>query len=215
MRGVRWRLVIFDCDGVLVDSEGIANRILAERLTAIGLPTSTEEAMHEYMGRSMPSCLEQIEEKLQRPVPSGWVDDLRARTFDAFERGLRAVPGVEAALDKISVPTCVASSGDREKMQTTLALTGLLPRFEGRLFSASDVGRGKPFPDLFLHAAASMGVSPQACAVVEDTVPGVSAGRAAGMKVFGFARHAAADALSAAGAQVFSRMESLPELLGE
>jgi HAD superfamily hydrolase (TIGR01509 family) len=207
--------VIFDCDGVLVDSEGIANRILAERLSAIGLPTSTEEAMRQYMGRSMPACLEQIEEKLHRPVPAGWVDDLRARTFDAFERGLQAIPGVEAALDQIPIPTCVASSGDREKMRTTLGLTGLLPRFEGRLFSASDVGRGKPFPDLFLHAAASMGVPAHACAVVEDTVPGVRAGCAAGMKVFGFARHGDAAALSTAGAQTFRRMESLPELLVE
>jgi len=148
-------LVIFDCDGVLVDSERIANSVFAELITGIGLPTSFEESVATYMGRSMPTCLGLIEEWLGAPVPGDLERLYYQRIYAAFDRELEGVPGVIAALDAVEssgMATCVASSGPHERMRRTLGLTGLLKRFEGRIFSATEVPRGKPFPDLFLPA---------------------------------------------------------------
>ncbi len=212
-------LVIFDCDGVLVDSETIANRELARALTQIGLPTTIEQSMSRYVGRSMKSCYEDVEKQLGRPLPKEFARQLDLATFTALERELLAVPGIETvldALDRISLPYCVASSGSHEKMQLTLGKTGLLERFgvgeKKRIYSSSQVARGKPFPDLFLYAAQQCGALPSACAVVEDSVPGVQAALAAGMHAFGHAavQYPGAQArLHAAGAQVFLDMSEL------
>jgi HAD superfamily hydrolase (TIGR01509 family) len=206
-----WELVILDCDGVLVDSEPLSNRILAERLTAIGLPTTTADSMRLYMGRSWASCVELIEERLGRPLPADFGEDYHAELFAAFTRELRPVPGVPEVLERLGALACVASSGSHERIRRALAATGLLPRFEGRIFSAADVPRGKPAPDLFLHAAERMGARPEACAVVEDSPAGVQAARAAGMAVFGFARLTPAASLE--GSVVFEAMAELPALL--
>jgi HAD superfamily hydrolase (TIGR01509 family) len=206
--------VIFDCDGVLVDSEPIANRVFSEMLGEVGLPMDYDETVRTFVGRSAATCVRMVESRIGRPVPEGWVDAWRRRTYDAFSRELRAVEGVEDALDRIGGPLCVASSGEPAKMRFTLGMTGLLPRFEGRMFSAVEVPRGKPAPDLFLHAARRMGAAPERCAVIEDSAVGVEAGAAAGMTVFGFAALSDADALRAAGAAyVFTRMDALPALL--
>jgi HAD superfamily hydrolase (TIGR01509 family) len=170
---MNWDLIIFDCDGVLVDSESIANRILAGMLNELGLPIGFEEARQAFVGRSMSNCLHIIEKRLGRPVPSDFVQTYNARSFAAFEHELRPVPGVKEALDRIRFPVCVASSASHEKMRTTLSVTNMLSRFEGRMFSATEVGRGKPDPALFLHAAQRLGAAPGICAVVEDTVVGV------------------------------------------
>jgi len=206
-----FELVIFDCDGVLVDSEPLSNRILAERLTAIGLPTTTEDSIRDFMGRSLTSGLEKIVERLGRPLPDGWVDDYHAEVFAAFERELRPVPGLPEALDAIDLPWCVASSSGHPRIRKALGTTGLLPRFEGRIFSATDVEHGKPAPDLFLHAAAAMGAAPEACVVVEDAPAGVQAGLAAGMTVLGYAGFT--DPALLDGARVFSSMAELPGLI--
>jgi len=208
-----WDLIILDCDGVLVDSETIANRLFSLMLGEIGLPMTSEETLQQFMGCSMPAWVALIEQRLGRPIPPGFVPDFYARLDAAFRRDLRAVPGILSALDRIGSPTCVASNGSLAKMRTSLGLTGLLPRFEGRLFSATEVTRGKPFPDLFLYAARRMGAIPARCAVIEDSLLGVQAGVAAGMHVFGYARLAQPEILAAAGARVFSDMEELPELL--
>ena len=206
--------VIFDCDGVLVDSEPIANRVFAETLTDIGLPTTYEQAVGDFMGLSMTACLQKVADRLGTKVPEKFLADLTERTYRAFENELRPVPGIVDALAKIYLPTCVASSGEVSKMQLTLGLTGLLPRFEGRLFSATQVARGKPHPDIFLHAAKEIGVSPERCVVVEDSVPGVLGGVSADMAVLGFAGGlTSAEALAAAGATVFHDMSELPGLL--
>jgi HAD superfamily hydrolase (TIGR01509 family) len=206
--------VIFDCDGVLVDSEPIANRVFSQMLGEVGLPMSYEETVRTFIGRSAATCVGMVEERIGRPVPEGWVDAWRQRTLDAFSHELRAVNGVEAVLDGLTVPFCVASSGEPAKMRFTLGMTGLLPRFEGRMFSAVEVPRGKPAPDLFLHAARRMGAAPERCAVIEDTAVGVQAGAAAGMTVFGYAAMSDPDALRAAGAaHVFHHMDELPALL--
>ena len=194
-----------------MDSEPISNRILAEHLTAIGLPTTTQESIRDYMGRSWATCAALIEQRLGRPLPEGFADGYHGELFAALRRELRPVPGVVAALDAISAPTCVASSGAHEKIRTSLGTTGLLERFEGRIFSATEVEHGKPAPDLFLHAAAAMGHEPADCVVVEDAPAGVAAGRSAGMTVLGYS--ALTPPAELEGATVFRSMDELPALL--
>jgi HAD superfamily hydrolase (TIGR01509 family) len=208
------QLVIFDCDGVLVDSEPVANRMLGEMLRELGLDLTQEQIFQSFVGYSMAHVMRAIESMLGRPPPETFLRDLQTRTFAAFRTELRAMPGIESTLDRLAVPFCVASSGDHEKMQTTLGITGLLPRFAGRIFSVTQVARGKPAPDVYLFAARQLGVQPSACAVVEDTPPGVQAGVAAGMMVFGFCAHTPAVKLKAAGAhRVFDDLRLLPDLL--
>jgi HAD superfamily hydrolase (TIGR01509 family) len=207
--------VIFDCDGVLVDTELVGNGVLADLITELGIPLTREQAIATYMGRSMASCLAMLEQQLGHPPPADFAARYRERVEEGWRRDLAPVPGVVDALDAIELPTCVASSGEHSRMRLTLGLTGLLPRFEGRIFSATEVEHGKPAPDLFLHAASQMGFDPATTAVVEDTVPGVQAGRAAGMRVLAFARLVSADDLSAAGGEVFDDMRDLPDLLAE
>jgi len=211
----RFDLVIFDNDGVLVDSEGHANRILSDLLSQSGwaVTMTREECMAEFMGRSLVAIRQLIERRLGHALPADFESRYHARLFEAFDTELTAVPGIEEALERIPVPTCVASSGTHERIRRALAATGLLPRFEGRIFSAEDVARGKPAPDLFLHAARSLGVAPSRCAIVEDSPLGVDAANAAGMIAFGFARLTSPGLLSHARGGIFSSMIELPALL--
>jgi HAD superfamily hydrolase (TIGR01509 family) len=211
-------LVIFDCDGVLVDSEPISNRVLAECLTEIGLPTTPEESMQTYMGHWWPEILELAQARLGRPLAEGFSEMFRERQMAALAAEIEPVAGATEALDRVESPACVASNGRPEKTRLTLERCGLLERFGGRVFSAYEVERGKPAPDLFLHAARSMGADPRRCAVVEDSVLGVQAARAAGMAAFAFHGHDyatpfGARELEAAGGQVFTAMSELPRLL--
>jgi HAD superfamily hydrolase (TIGR01509 family) len=208
------QLVIFDCDGVLVDSEPVANRTLAQMLRELGLHLTQEQIFQNFVGYSLPHCMRVIAGMLGRPPPENFLRDLQARTFAAFRTELQAMPGIEDALDRLDVPFCVASSGDHEKMNLTLGITGLLPRFVGRIFSVTQVARGKPAPDVYLFAARQLGAEPSACVVIEDTPPGVQAGVAAGMTVFGFCAHTPEHKLRAAGAhRTFDEMRRLPEMM--
>jgi len=212
-------LVIFDCDGVLVDSEPLSNAVFARALNREGLPWSVEETMRRLVGRSMKSRVEIVEGLLARRLPEDFVHRLQAETLQAFrDAPLQSVPGINEAIDTIEaqgIKTCIASSGGFDKMEVSLGVTGLWARFEGRIFSSSQVKRGKPFPDLFLHAAIAMNEQPFDCVVVEDSVPGVQAAKAAGMRVLGYtgAPHADRDAMGAAGALLFNDMKQLPELV--
>ena len=212
---MKWDLVIFDCDGVLVDSETISNGTLVEMLAEIHLSISLEESSSLFMGRSMPAIIELVEERIGGFVPEGFLEQYYVRMDAAFHQDLKPIPGVIEALDRISLPTCVASSGPYRKMKTTLGITGLLERFEGRIFSAWDVGLGKPFPDLFLYAASCMKTDPNKCVVIEDSFPGVQAAVAAGMSVFGYSQKSSSSPLQQAGAVVFDDMAELPGLLSE
>ena len=206
-------LVIFDCDGVLVDSERIAVRIDTEMLAELGWPLSEEEVIERFMGRTTEDMLRAIEAEIAGLEP-GWEVEFDRRYKEALAAELAPVDGVVEALDAIDLPTCVASSGSHEKLRFTLGHTGLYPRFEGRIFSAHDVARGKPAPDLFLHAAHSMGADPEACAVVEDSRYGVQAARAAGMRAFAYGGGLAPrDQLEGPGTVVFDDMRELPGLL--
>jgi HAD superfamily hydrolase (TIGR01509 family) len=206
-------LVIFDCDGVLVDSEPISTRVLAQVLAEIGLPLSEAATEQQFMGRSRWESLEWIKQQLGRPVPESFVANWQSRVFEALRQELKPVPGVHAVLDQLTVPSCVASGSDPARIRLSLELTGLLLRFAGRIFSSTEVARGKPAPDLFLFAAHSLGAAPSACVVVEDSVPGVQAAVAAGMPVLGYAARNSAETLARAGAQTFDDMACLPALL--
>jgi HAD superfamily hydrolase (TIGR01509 family) len=210
----RFELVIFDCDGVLVDSELITSRVFAALLGELGLPLTLEFIFEHFVGRSMQHCWEQVGRMLGREIPAHWQREFQLRTAAALAAEVQAVHGIEAVLDSLAVPYCVASSGSHEKMATTLTTTGLLPRFSGRIFSAADVARGKPAPDIFLHAAASCGVQPGLCAVIEDSPAGVAAGVAAGMTVYGYCACTLERRLLEAGAHyTFDNMAKLPALL--
>ena len=206
-------LVIFDCDGVLVDSERLAVRTEAEILSGLGWALSESDIVERFVGRSAAYMQQEIERHIGRSVD--WEAEFEPRYRAVYERELLPVPGVVEALEQIAVPTCVASSGSHEKMQFTLGITGLIDRFRDRIFSADEVTRGKPDPDIFLHAARQMGVVPTRCAVVEDSISGVTAGLAADMAVFAFAGGVTTSAqLSIGEAVVFSDMRELPALIG-
>lgn len=205
-------LAIFDCDGVLVDSDQISLRIQAEWISALGLETTYEDCVREFLGLGMEATLEILAERLGRPLPEGWEAGLDAAVRDGFRRELQPVAGVVEALEEIELPTCVASSGSHEKMRLTLGLTGLWDRFAGRIFSTEEVERGKPAPDLFLHAASRMSTSPERCIVIEDSPFGVVGAKAAGMSALGFAAATPAARLADADA-VFTAMEDLPALI--
>lgn len=213
-RASPFQLLILDCDGVVVDSEPIVMRILVEMLHELGVSIEAEEANERFIGTTFARTLELIAQLVGGPVPDDFVPNYRDRTFAALETELKPVPGIEAALDQIAIPYCIASNGPHAKMQRTLRITSLLPRFEGRMFSSADVPRGKPHPDLFLHAARRCGTPPAACLVVEDSASGIAAALAAGMSVHGFCGRAPEVRLRAAGAHgVFSRMSDLPALV--
>ena len=208
----RLDLVIFDCDGVLVDSERLAVRTEAQILAGLGWPLTEADIVERFVGRSAAYMHQEIERRLGRSVD--WDTEFEPRYREVFERELVAVPGIVEALDAISTPVCVASSGSHDKMRFTLGRTGLFDRFDGRIFSADQVAHGKPAPDVFLFAADRMDASPDRCAVVEDSVSGVAAGLSAGMVVFAFAGGVtSAEMLSREGAVVFEDMRELPALI--
>ena len=207
-------LVIFDCDGVLVDSEPVTCRVMAAVLTEIGLPKTTADCARDYVGMWLPDVVAKVEAELGGELPDGFTETYRIRQNEALANECELVPGAADALDRVTADVCVASNGPPEKMRITLGRCGLLDRFDGRIFSAADVGRGKPAPDLFLHAAERMGHDPGRCAVIEDSPLGIEAAQAAGMAAFGYAGHADAAALAAAGAATFDSMHDVPGLLG-
>jgi len=207
-------LVIFDCDGVLVDTERIAVKIDVVVLGKLGWTMTEAEVIERFMGRSDEEMTREIEAHLGRRLPASWEEPFRHLYREAFAAELTPVPGIVAALDAIAIPTCVASSGTHEKIRYTLGLTGLYERFAGRIFSVSEVARGKPAPDLFLHAAQRLGVPPAGCAVVEDSPYGIKAARAAGMRAFGYAGGLAPRrALEGHETIVFDDMRELPRLI--
>jgi HAD superfamily hydrolase (TIGR01509 family) len=211
-----FELVIFDCDGVLVDSEHIAVRVESRYLTELGWPLTEAEIMERFTGRTDAYMDEAIEAQLGDRLPDGWKDQFHRRYREAFAAELTPVDGVIEALDQLTIPACVASSGSHDKLRFTLGHTGLYERFEGRIFSGYEVANGKPAPDLFLHAAARMGAGPARCAVVEDSLYGVLAARAAGMRVFGYAGGLTpADRLEGEATVVFVDMRELPRLLAD
>ena len=210
----RFELVIFDCDGVVVDSERVVHEIFGNFIRSLGANLDAARMNELFLGRRLDDCVAIVERETGRSVPRDALDRYRAERDRVLREQVRAVEGVREVLEGLTVPYCIASSGDHAKMRTTLGATGLLPLFEGRLFSGTEVARGKPAPDVFLLAAERMGAAPARTAVVEDSVTGVLAGCAAGMTVFGFAGLVPAADLAAARAfRTFTHMRDLPALL--
>lgn len=211
------RLVIFDCDGVLVDSEGLSTGLLAEMLRAEGLSISLAESRRTFQGLLLAEVFAAAAAKLGRPLPADLPDRFEQERSVLFERELQAVPGAAEAVARVraaGVEVCVASQGKPEKIRLSLQLTGLERLFDpDALFSAYEVPRGKPHPDLFLHAAASMGAPPAGCVVVEDTPSGVIGAVAAGMRVLGYAADSDERQLRLAGAEILDSLETLPQRL--
>jgi HAD superfamily hydrolase (TIGR01509 family) len=210
-------LVIFDCDGVLVDSERLTVGVEARLLTELGWPHTAEQVVERWMGRASAYQLGEVEARLGREAMLAFDARCSEEIMEAFARDLSAVEGIEHLVERLhaaGISTCVASSGTHEKMRHTLGLTGLYETFDGRIFSATEVAHGKPAPDLFLHAARRMEAEPSGCVVVEDSVYGVRAALAAGMAAYGFAGGLTrAEALAAEGAVVFHEMADLVDVL--
>jgi HAD superfamily hydrolase (TIGR01509 family) len=179
-------LAIFDCDGVLVDSEPLAMRVLLETIAEAGLVLEPAHGYERFLGRSLAHTCAVLSAEFGIDLTHEALDRMRLRLYEVFRRELRPIAGIHATLDALPVPYCVASSSQPERIRLALEVTGLLGRFEGHLFSASMVSRGKPAPDLFLHAAAEMAVAPARCLVVEDSLAGIEAAKLAGMRVCGF-----------------------------
>ncbi len=212
-------LVIFDCDGVLVDTEGVSNAVMSACLARQGVHISGDECRLRFVGRTIESVQAAVEADIGRSLDPGWAALVRTETEAAFDRGVAPIPGIDTvmqAVREVGVKYCVASSGKFSKMRKSLGQSGLLHYFDDVLFSAEQVARGKPAPDLFLFAAEAMKVSPAACVVIEDSVPGVQAGLAAGMRVLAYAGDpiSVRSGLVEAGAPAFYDMAKLPEWLG-
>ncbi len=212
-------LIIFDCDGVLVDSEVIGNRVLAALLSQHGYPVTAAECNSQFVGRTIPGVVDMVRAS-GVDLPDDFEDQVIARDKEAFARDLQPVTGIQATLQRLhGRPMCVASSGRMEKIRNSLTTTGLLRYLDPHLFSARDVAQPKPAPDIFFHAANRMNTDPATCTVIEDTPLGVEGAKRAGMRVFGFigASHRVPDdagMLRAAGAdQIFDDMTRLPEML--
>jgi HAD superfamily hydrolase (TIGR01509 family) len=178
--------IIFDFDGVIADSEVLSNTILAEILTELGVPTTIDDSYRDYMGKRFHEVIAAIEQNLGRSLPAGFADDYQSRTLRGLRADLRPVEGVREFIATFRrLPRCIASSSSPDRLTTCLEVLGMESLFQGRVFSASTVARGKPHPDIFLHAAAEIGVQPERCIIIEDSVGGVVAGRAAGATVIG------------------------------
>jgi HAD superfamily hydrolase (TIGR01509 family) len=212
-------LLIFDCDGVLVDSELIALEILADMLAELGWRMTPAECRARFMGKATRDVLNEIEAGLGRPVPADFGEEMKTKLFARLRRELQPVRDIRDVVAGLAYPVCVASSSQPERIALSLEVTGLAPLFEGRVFSAAEVEHGKPAPDLFLHVAARMEVAPREAIVIEDSPVGVIAARRAGMGVIGFAGGSHADPtltslLGGAGAQeVLTQMKDLPEAI--
>lgn len=179
-------LVIFDCDGVLIDSEVISARMLIAELAGLGVVVDMAYVARHFLGRSYPTVMATIRKDFGLDLPDSFEEAYRSRLLETFERELRVMPHVRQVLEQLTLPFCVATSSSPRRVEKSLRLVGLFELVQGRIFTASEVAHGKPAPDLFLHAAAKMGVSPSRCLVVEDSLTGVRAGLAAGMEVWRF-----------------------------
>lgn len=209
--------VIFDCDGVLVDSETIANEVCAAAMTAAGFAITPQECRRRYLGMTMRALMVDAEASWGRSFPPGWQDAYSRQVHARLEAEVTAIPGVAEAVDAVIAagwPVAVASSSGHAKIALNLGRTGLAARFAGRVFSGQDVAHGKPAPDVYLLAARALGVAPQTCIAVEDSPNGVRAAVAAGMRVFGYAAETDPAELAGLGATVFTDMGALPALIG-
>lgn len=203
------KLIIFDCDGVLVDSETITNQILVDYVNEFGTDFTLERALELFRGGALSDWVTYVKEHYDISLPNDFAPTFRQRMKVAFEKDLKSVDGIEKLLVSINKPICVASNGPLEKMDTTLKVTNLKSYFKDNVFSAYQINKWKPEPDLFLFAAEKMGFAPKDCVVIEDSPRGVRAAKLAGMKAYGFDVYGKTEELKNEGALIFTKMEQL------
>lgn len=204
--------IIFDCDGTLVDSEPLENKLFATMLCEQGIDISTDEATQRFRGMKTADCIAEAEKQANKKLPDNFTSMLRKRSAEIFKNELKPIPGVHDLISSLNLPMAVASSGSKEKIELSLTITGLLPFFDDRIFSSYDLGSWKPEPDIFLHSLNQMGGEPHQCCVVEDSIPGILAGLAAGMKVFAY-QDGIIDPRIPRDATIFTHMNQLQDLL--
>jgi len=210
---MKYKCIIFDCDGVLVDSEEISSKILIDIANSLGAEIDMKYADINFTGKSLESVFLHIEKIAGKNLPKNHAQDYRTRTFEAFKSELNPIKGIHNLLNEISVPYCVASNGPTDKIRLNLSITKLLDKFENKIFSAYEIKSWKPDPELFLHAAKTMGFEPSECVVIEDSLAGIIAARKGGFDVLGYAKNRTHEAFEKEGAKVFFEMETLINLL--
>jgi len=210
---MKYKCIIFDCDGVLVDSEAISAKVFQNMVSEMGFHLDFETVLEQITGTSMKENLRFFRESIGRELPADFESEFRKRSYKAYKTDLKAIKGIHNLLDKINIPIGVASSGPIEKITLNLTSTNLIDKFENNIFSCFDIGSWKPEPEIYLHAAKEMGFKPGECAVIEDSIVGVQAARAGGFDVYAFANEKNRSDLENLGATVFSTMEELGNLL--
>ena len=208
------KCILFDCDGTLVDSENITNRVVANMAGELGISMTLREAQIKFGGKTLDAVIYGMKEMSGKDIPADWLPRLVKEVSKAYETDLQPIEGIKKLLDSIDIPICVASNGEPRHVKGSLMLTGLNGYFNENVFTASEVNRPKPAPDLFLHAAQKMGFKPKDCVVIEDSIPGVTAAVNANIKVYGLVKLCSAEELESAGAIPFKTMNELSELLG-
>lgn len=209
----KYKCIIFDCDGVLIDSESIAIGVLVDMANELGANLNFKESLIALKGKSLNSCMALISDIIGNPLPDDFEKDYRARTFETFRKEIQPIKGIKEVLENLTVPFCVASSGPENKIRLNLDVTGLLPHFENKIFSCYTIQKWKPEPDIFLWAAETMGFNPKDCLVIEDSVSGVKAAKAGGFDVFGYAEHDYKNELEDLADKTFNSMAELFPLM--
>ena len=210
---MKYKCIIFDCDGVLVDSEAISIGTLVEMAKSHGASIDLDYAHQLFLGKSLEFCFNYISDLAQKKLPENFEEEFRKRTFEAFQKKLQPIKGIHDLLAKINVPIAVASNGPADKIRLNLTTTQLIDKFEGNIFSAYDINSWKPNPKLYLHAAKTMGFDVKDCVIIEDSPAGVQAALSGGFDVFGFTNHANFDALQQMNIPLFDDMTKLDLLL--
>lgn len=210
---MNYKCIIFDCDGILVDSEKISNRVLIEMAKELGLDIDIAYAETNFTGTALKSVFNWIEEQSGKKLPANFEKEFRKRTFELFATDLQSVKGIRQVLDTVSVPICVASNGPLEKIKLNLTVTKLIDKFGDNIYSAYQIGSWKPSPKLFQYAAKNMGFEPKDCLVIEDSIAGIKAAKSGGFRVYGYTNDRNRKTFEDAGAIVFNKMEDLLELI--
>lgn len=210
---MKYKCILFDCDGVLVDSEKISINTLVQMANELGIPLKEQEAMSQFLGKSLEFCFDYIDTLTAVNLPESFESDFRDRSFAAFKTDLKAVDGVPQLLEQIKIPICVASNGPADKIKLNLQTTNLLHHFDGNIFSAYDIDSWKPDPKLYLHAAKTMGFSASDCVVIEDSPVGIQAAIAGGFDVYAYAAHGSEHIFESFSIPIFTHMNALYDLL--
>lgn len=209
----KYKCIIFDCDGVLVDSEFIAISVLVDMANVLETGLDVKECLISFKGKSLKSCMDSISKHLGKPLPSNFEYEYRKKTFEAFRKDMKPIKGVRHLIENLKIPFCVASSGPENKIRLNLEVTGLLSYFEGNIFSCYTIQKWKPEPDVFLWAAKTMGFKPDDCLVIEDSVSGVRAAKIGGFDVFGYTEHDYKNELEALATKTFDSMDMLLDMI--